>query len=149
MYAVGQLCIRTMYFSINDRTAYVICSIYSIPVFPYLVKFRCQLWHFSHNSWRMIIYMTSFNVVWKYEIRIFHFLGTLNMINTRLAFSIHFFLDFTTHTRSIFKMFTSMNLRNGSFLKRLNKLAVCVLSGIKHSTIALCSKPDNTLLLVF
>ena len=25
----------------------------------------------------MIIYMTSFNVVWKYEIRIFHFIGTL------------------------------------------------------------------------
>ena len=33
-YAVGQLCIRTMDFSI-DPIAYVICSIYSFPVFPY------------------------------------------------------------------------------------------------------------------
>ena len=51
----------------------------------------------------------------------------------RLPFSIYFLLDFTAHTRSIFKIFTSMNLRNGSFLKPFNKLAVRVLSGIKHS----------------
>ena len=37
------------------------------------------------------------------------------------------------YTRSIFKIFTSMNLRNGLFLKPFNKLAVPVLSGIKHS----------------
>ena len=57
---------------------------------------------------------------------------------TRLPFSIYFLLDFTAHTRSIFKIFTSMNLRNGSFLKQFNKLAVRVLSGIKHSAIASC-----------
>ena len=45
-----------------------------------------------------------------------------------LPFSIYFLLDFTAHTRSIFNIFTSMNLRNGSFYK----LAVRVLSGIKH-----------------
>ena len=50
----------------------------------------------------------------------------------RLPFSIYFLLDFTVHTRSIFKIFSSMNLRNGSFLKPFNKLAVRVLSGIKH-----------------
>ena len=50
----------------------------------------------------------------------------------RLPFS------FTGHTRSIFKMFTSMNLRIGSFLKPYNKLAVRVLSGLKHSAIASC-----------
>ena len=44
----------------------------------------------------------------------------------RLSFSINFFLDFTAHTRSMFKIFTSMNLRNGSFLK------LRVLPGIKH-----------------
>ena len=48
----------------------------------------------------------------------------------RRPFSIHFLLDFTAHARSIFKMFTSMNLRKGSFLKPFNKLAVRVLSGI-------------------
>ena len=63
----------------------------------------------------------------------------------RLPFSIYFLLDFTAHTRSIFKIFTSMNLRNGKF----NKLAVRVLSGIKHSAIASCFKPDKTLLLVY
>ena len=67
----------------------------------------------------------------------------------RLPFSIYFLLDFTAHTRSIFKFFTSMNLRNGSFLKSFNKLAVRVLSGIKHSAIASCFKPDKTLLLVY
>ena len=51
----------------------------------------------------------------------------------RRPFSINFFLHFTAHTRSIFKLFKSMSLRNGSFLKPYNKLAVCVLSGIKHS----------------
>ena len=35
--AVGQLCITTMNFSINDPTAYVICS---NPVFPYFT-FNC------------------------------------------------------------------------------------------------------------
>ena len=50
----------------------------------------------------------------------------------RLAFSINFFLDVTDRTRSIFKNLTSMNLRNGSFLKPYNKLAVRVLLGIKH-----------------
>ena len=49
-YAVGQLCIRTMYFSINDPTAYVICSTYSIPVFPYFVKLRSHLWHEKYIS---------------------------------------------------------------------------------------------------
>ena len=39
-YVVGQLCI-TMYFSINDPTAYIICSIYSISVFPYFVTLNC------------------------------------------------------------------------------------------------------------
>ena len=56
---------------------------------------------------------------------------SLFVIKTRLPFSINFLLDFTAQTRSIFKMFTSMNLRNGSFLKPFNKLAVRVLSGIK------------------
>ena len=51
----------------------------------------------------------------------------------RLPFSIHSFLDFTAHTRSIFKIFRSMNLRNGSFLMPYNKLAFRVLSGIKHA----------------
>ena len=51
----------------------------------------------------------------------------------RLPFSIHSFLDFTAHTRSIFKMFRSMSLRNGSLLKPYNKLAFRVLSGIKHA----------------
>ena len=36
------------------------------------------------------------------------------------------------------KLFTSMNLRNGSFLKPFNKLAVRVLSGIKHLAIVSC-----------
>ena len=67
----------------------------------------------------------------------------------RLLFSIYFLLDFTAHTRSIFKIFMSMNLRNGSFLKPFNKLAVRVLSGIKHSAITSCFKPDKTLLLVY
>ena len=57
---------------------------------------------------------------------------------TRLPFSINFFLDFMTHIRSIFKIFTSMNLRNYSFVKPYNKLAVRVLSGRKHSVIASC-----------
>ena len=56
----------------------------------------------------------------------------------RLPFSINFFLDLTSYTKSIFKMFTSMNLRNGLFVKPYNKLAVRVLSGIKHSAIASC-----------
>ena len=46
--------------------------------------------------------------------------------------------QFYGYTRSIFKIFTSMNLRNGSFLKSFNKLAVRVLLGITHSAIALC-----------
>ena len=41
-YAVGQLYITTMDFSINDPTAYVICSIYSISVFPYFVMFKIR-----------------------------------------------------------------------------------------------------------
>ena len=45
-----------------------------------------------------------------------------------LAVSIHFLLDFMAHTRLIVKLFTSMNLRNGSFLKRFNKLAVRVMA---------------------
>ena len=40
-YTVGQLCITTIDFSINDPTAYVICSIYSIPVFLYFVTLNC------------------------------------------------------------------------------------------------------------
>ena len=36
----------------------------------------------------------------------------------RLPFSIYFLLDFTAHIRSIFKIFTSMNIRNGSFFSR-------------------------------
>ena len=60
----------------------------------------------------------------------------LNVIETRLPFSINFFLDFTAHTKSIFKIFTLMNLRNGSFLKPFNKLAIRVLSSIKYSAIA-------------
>ena len=63
---------------------------------------------------------------------------TTDVIKTRLPFSINFFLDFTVHKRSIFKIFTSMNLRNGSVLKPYNKLAVRVLSDIKHSAIASC-----------
>ena len=43
----------------------------------------------------------------------------------RSSFSIYFLLDFTAHTRSIFKIFTSMNLRNGSFLKPFNKRHSC------------------------
>ena len=39
----------------------------------------------------------------------------------RLLLSIYFLLDFTAHTRSIFKHFTSMNLRDGSFFKRVRK----------------------------
>ena len=56
-------------------------------------------------------------------------------LKTRLPFSKKIFLDFTAHTRSIFKLFTSINLRNGSFFKPYNKLAVRVLSGIEHSAI--------------
>ena len=67
----------------------------------------------------------------------------------RLPFSIYFLLYFTAHTRSIIKIFTSMNLRNGSFLKPFNKLAIRVLSSIKHLAIASCFKPDKTLLLVY
>ena len=63
---------------------------------------------------------------------------SLYVITTRLPFSIYSFLDFTAHTRSIFKIFTSMNLRNDSFSNPFNKLAVRVLPGIKHSTIASC-----------
>ena len=50
-----------------------------------------------------------------------------------LPFSIYFLLEFTTHTRSIFKIVTSMNLRNDPFLKSFN-----ILAGIKHSVIASC-----------
>ena len=60
------------------------------------------------------------------------------VLETRLPFSINFLLDFTAHTRSIFKFFTSMNLRNGSILKPFNELAVRVLSGVKHSAVASC-----------
>ena len=67
----------------------------------------------------------------------------------RLPFSIYFLLDFTARTRSILKIFTSINLRNGSFLKLFNKLAVRALSGIKHSAIASCFISDKTLLLVY
>ena len=35
------------------------------------------------------------------------------------------------------------------FLKPFNKLAVRVLSGMKHSAIASCFKPDKTFLLVY
>ena len=63
----------------------------------------------------------------------------------RLLFSINFFLDFTASTKSIFKIFMSMNLRNRLFLKTYNKIAVRVLSGIKHSAIASC----KTFLLVY
>ena len=59
------------------------------------------------------------------------------MIKTRLPFSINFLLDFTVHTRSIFKIVTSMNLQNGSFLKPFKKLAVRVSSGLKYSAIEL------------
>ena len=52
----------------------------------------------------------------------------------RLAFSIYLLLDFTAHTRSMNKIFTSMNLRNDSFFK---KLAVRVFI------------PDKTLLLLY
>ena len=71
---------------------------------------------------------------------------TLNVLKTRLPFSINFFLDFTAHARSIFKIFTSMNLQNGSFLKPYNKLAVRVLSGIKNSAIASCFYDPASLL---
>ena len=74
---------------------------------------------------------------------------SLYVLETRLPFSINFLLDFTAHTRSIFKIFTSMNLRNGSFLKPFNKLAVRVLSGIKHSVSPRVFIPDKTLLLVY
>ena len=52
-YAVGQLCITTMHFSINDSTAYIISSIYSIRILPYFVTLNCvknsiQL----HVEWR-------------------------------------------------------------------------------------------------
>ena len=56
-------------------------------------------------------------------------------MSLRLSFSINLFLDFTAHTRSIFNIFTLMNLQNGSFLKQYNKLPVRVLSRIKHSAI--------------
>ena len=42
-YAVGQLCLAKMNFSINDPTAYVICSIYSMSVFPDFVMLTSQL----------------------------------------------------------------------------------------------------------
>ena len=67
----------------------------------------------------------------------------------RLPFSIYFLLDFMAHTRSIFKIFTSMNLRNGSFLKPFNKLAVRVLSGINTWLSPRVYIPDKTLLLVY
>ena len=56
------------------------------------------------------------------------FNGVFICDKARLPFSIYFLLDFTAHTRSIFKIFTAMNLRNSSFLKPYNKLTVCVLS---------------------
>ena len=62
---------------------------------------------------------------------------SLYVIKTRLPFSINFLLDFTVHTRSIFKIVTSMNLQNGSFLKPFKKLAVRVSSGLKYSAIEL------------
>ena len=54
---------------------------------------------------------------------------SLYVIETRLPFSINLQAG---------KHFTSMNLRSGSFLKPFNKLAVRVLSGIKHSAIDSC-----------
>ena len=61
-----------------------------------------------------------------------------SVLETRLPFSKHFLLDFTASTWSLFNIFTIMNLRNGLFFKLYNILSVRVLSGIKHSGIALC-----------
>ena len=64
-YVVGQLCTRTMYFSINDPTAYIICSIYifnpSLSLFCKVKKSTLALiiskstYHIYFISWRMII----------------------------------------------------------------------------------------------
>ena len=66
----------------------IICTTYQIPFFPYFVtlnhtkgttldlnmpKSTC---HTYFIFWRMIIQMTSFDFVKKYEIRIFHFIDT-------------------------------------------------------------------------
>ena len=45
---------------------------------------------------------------------------------------------YDSHKVNLQNFYRSMNLRNGSFLKPFNKFAVRVLSGIKHSAIALC-----------
>ena len=43
-YLMTYMQLDTKEFSINTPTAYIICSIYSIPVFPY-VESRIHLWH--------------------------------------------------------------------------------------------------------
>ena len=52
---------------------------------------------------------------------------SLNVLGVRLQFSINFFLDFMARAKSIFKIFTSMNLGIGSFLKPFIELTVRVL----------------------
>ena len=88
-YAGVQLCIRTMDFIINCPPSYVICTMYSIPFFPYFAQLNCtkkpnlylniskSTYHIYFIFWRIIIQMTSFNFVQKYENRIFHFIDTL------------------------------------------------------------------------
>ena len=45
---------------------------------------------------------------------------------------------YDSHKVNLQNFYRSMNLRNGSFLKTYNKLAVRVLSVIKHLAIASC-----------
>ena len=44
------------------------------------------MYRISSISWRMIILMTSFNFVSKYEIRTFHFIDTLNRCDIMSSF---------------------------------------------------------------
>ena len=71
-------------FSINTPTAYIICSIYSIPVFPYFGS-RIHLWHLIsrkiHTTF-ISIFLIWFFKLWTSKIS-FHFIDTLSFFFSR------------------------------------------------------------------
>ena len=90
-------------------SAYVICTIYSIPFFPYFVTFnsakrdnfgpQCpekygpHLFHFLKNDY---LDDTALILLKEYEIRIFHFLDTLILYSLLDTLIIYFFIVFQT-----------------------------------------------------
>ena len=105
------------------EAVYLFVTVYDLNIFVLKLPSKCRKWCFRASKIKNFLQKMSVFIICD---------------KAPLPFSIYFLLDFTAHTRSIFKIFTSMNLRNGLFLKPFNKLAVRVLSGIKHSAITSC-----------